>query len=99
MQSMLSQIARPKPSRLHLLAAICCGLLPYLGALFVTVTRQIGLLVLAGVAISAISTLGVYFLRKSTDAVTAKQRLMIDPLLYGSEFSLTAVLIRYVFMR
>jgi hypothetical protein len=99
MQLMPTQDVRPKPSRLHLTAAICCGLLPYLGGLLVTLTRQIGLLAVAGVAIAAISTSGAYFLRKSADAVTAKQRLMIDPLLYGSEFVLTAVLIRFVFMR
>jgi hypothetical protein len=78
---------------------ISCGLLPYLGGLLVTLTRQIGWLVFAGAVICVISTSAAYVLRKSTDPVTAKQRLMIDPLLYGFEFAFTAVLIRYVFIR
>ena len=30
---------------------------------------------------------------------TAKYRLIVDPMLYGVEFALTAVSIRYVFLR
>jgi hypothetical protein len=79
--------------------AIFCGLLPYLGGLLVILTRQIGWLALTGAAICVISTSTAYTLRKSTNPVRAKQRLMVDPLLYGFEFAFTAALIRYVFMR
>jgi hypothetical protein len=82
-----------------MLVVICCGLLPYLGGLLVTFTQRIGWLVLAGAAICLTSTSAVYALRKSTDPVRAKQRLMVDSLLYGLEFAFTAALIPYVFMR
>src|SRR5947209_4795453 len=98
-RQMSSPKERPKANRFQRFAAISCGLLPYLGASLVTVTREIGWLAIAGAAICVVSTSGAYALRKSADAVTAKHRLMIDPLLYGSEFVLTAVLIRYVLMR
>jgi len=96
---MANQTQRPKAIRLQWLVAISCGLLPYLGGLLVILTRQIGWLVFAGAVICVISTSAAYVLRKSTDPVTAKQRLMIDPLLYGFEFAFTAVLIRYLFIR
>ena len=96
---MVNQTERPKPTRTQVFGAIFCGLLPYLGGLLVILTRRIGWLALAGAAICVISTSAAYTLRKSTDPVTAKQRLMVDPLLYGFEFAFTAALIRYVFMR
>lgn len=96
---MVNQTERPKPTRTQLFGAILCGLLPYLGGLIVILTRRIGWLALAGAAICVISTSAAYTLRKATDPVTAKQRLMVDPLLYGFEFAFTAALIRYVFMR
>jgi hypothetical protein len=95
---MANQTEPPKATRLQLLVAICCGLLPYLGGLLVTLTQRIGWLALAGAAICLISTSAAYALRKSTDPVRAKQRLMVDPLLYGFEFALTVALIRYGFM-
>jgi hypothetical protein len=96
---MINPIERPKPTRAEVFVAIFCGLLPYLGALLVILTRRISWLVLAGAAICVISTSAAYTLRKSTNPVAAKQRLMVDPLLYGFEFAFTAVLIRFVFMR
>jgi hypothetical protein len=95
---LVNQTARPKATRLQMFVAICCGLLPYLGGLLVTLTRRISLLALAGTVICVVSTSVAYALRKSTDRVAAKQRLMVDPFLYGFEFALTAVCIRYVFM-
>jgi hypothetical protein len=96
---MAGQTERPKAARLQQFVAISSGLLPYLGGLPVIVTRQIGWLAFAGAVICVISTSVAYVLRKSIDAVAAKQRLLIDPLLYGFEFVFSAMLIRYVFMR
>ncbi|PYX75136.1 MAG: hypothetical protein DMG78_05050 [Acidobacteria bacterium] len=95
---MLNQTERPKPTRTEVFGAIFCGLLPYLGGLLVILTRRIDWLALAGAAISVISTSAAYTLRKSSNPVTAKQRLIVDPLLYGFEFAFTAAVIRYVFM-
>ena len=97
---MANQTEQPKATRLQVFVAIFAALLPYVGgAVVVTLTRGIGWLALAGAATCVLSTSAAYALRKSTDPVTAKQRLMVDPLLYGFEFALTAALIRYVFMR
>jgi hypothetical protein len=97
---MANQTERPKATVLQVFLALFAGLLPYVGAaLVVTLTRGIGWVALASAAICVISTSAAYAMRKSTDPVNAKQRLMIDPALYGSEFAFTAVLIRYVFIR
>lgn len=96
---MVNQTERPKPTSTQVFGAIFSGLLPYLGGLLVITTRRIGWLVPAGAAICVISTSAAYTLRKSTNPVTAKQRLMVDPLLYGFEFAFTAALIGYVFMQ
>lgn len=97
---MANETERTKATRLQVFVAIFAGLLPYVGGgVLVTLTRGIGWLALAGAAICVISTSTAYALRKSTDPVTAKQRLMIDPLLYGFEFAFTAALICYGFMR
>lgn len=96
---MANQTERPKPTRTQVFGAVFYGLLPYLGGLLVILTRRIGWLALAGAAICVVSTSAAYALRKSANPVTAKQRLIVDPLLYGFEFVLTAALIRYVFMR
>lgn len=95
---MANQTEPPKATRLQVLVAICFGLLPYLGGLLVTLTQRIGSLVFAGAAICLTSTSAAYALRKSTDPIRAKQRLMVDPLLYGFEFAFTVALIRYGFM-
>jgi hypothetical protein len=97
---MANQTERPKATVLQVFKALFAGLLPYVGAgLVVTLTRGIGWVALAGAAICVISTLAAYAMRKSSDPVRAKRRLMIDPALYGSEFVFTAVLIHYVFVR
>lgn len=88
---MVNSTEGPQSTPFKVTLAVSCGLLPYVGGLLVTLTRNIGWLVLAGVAISLISTSTVYALRKSTDPVKAKKRLNIDPLLYGFEFALTAI--------
>lgn len=90
---------RRKATPRELFTALSCGLLPYLGGLLVIWTRQVGWLALACALICVISTSGAYTLRKSADPDTAKPRLIVDPMLYGVEFALTAVLIRYVFLR
>ena len=96
---MVNQTERPKATPFKVFVAISCGLLPYVGGLLVTLTRRIGWLALAGVAISVISTSAAYALRKSTDPVRAKKRLRVDPLLYGFEFASTAILIYCVLTR
>lgn len=97
---MANQTERPKATVLQVFLALFAGLLPYVvGALVVTLTRRIGWVALGGAAICIISTSAAYAMRKSTDPVRAKRRLMIDPVLYGSEFAITAALIRYVFIR
>ena len=96
---MVNPTERPKATRLQVFVVLFCGLLPYVGGLLVTLTQRIGWLALTGAAISVISTSAAYAVRKSTNPVTAKQRLMVDPLLYGFEFAFTAALIRYAFMR
>ena len=67
--------------------------------MLVILTRQISWLALTGVVIGAVSTSAAFAVRKHRDPITAKQRLVIDPLLYAFEFVFTAVLIRYMFMR
>jgi hypothetical protein len=79
--------------------AICLALLPYFGGLLVIVTRDVGWLALAGAAICALCTCGAYFAGKRRNPALAKLRLMVDPILYSCEFLVTAVVIRYVFMR
>jgi hypothetical protein len=97
---MANQTERPKATVLQVFLGLFAGLLPYVGgALVVTLTRGIGWVALAGAAICIISTSAAYAMRKSSDPVRAKRRVMIDPALYGSEFAFTAVLIRYVFIR
>ncbi len=96
---MTNETERPKATRLQVFVALFCGVLPYMGGLLVTLTRQIGWLALAGAAICVISTSAAYIRRRSTDPVTAKQRLLVDPLLYGFEFAFAVELIRYGFMR
>lgn len=97
---MVARTERPKATVLQVFVALFGGLLPYVGGgLLVTLTRGIGWLALAGAAICVTSTSAAYAIRKSTDPVRARRRLMIDPVLYGSEFAFTAVLIHYVFMR
>jgi hypothetical protein len=81
---MANQTERPKAAALQVFVAIFAALLPYVGGgVLVTLTRGIGWLALAGAAISVISTSAAYTLRKSTNPVTAKKRLKVDPLLYG----------------
>jgi hypothetical protein len=94
---MASQAERPKATPFEVFVAISCGLLPYAGGLLVILTQRIGWLILAGVAISVVSTSTAYALRKSTDPVKAQKRLKIDSLLYGSEFAFTAILVYSVF--
>lgn len=89
---------RARYTRSQSLLAIVPGLLPYLGGLLVTVTRNVGWLAFAGALICVVSTSGAYFVRKYRDPVSAKQRLIVDPMLYGFEFIFTAILIRYMFM-
>jgi hypothetical protein len=96
---MANGLEAPKRTRSQLFLTIFSGLLPYFGGLLMTLTRNIGWLAFAGALICVVSTSGAYFVRKYRDPVSAKQRLIIDPMLYGFEFVLTAVLIRYVFMR
>lgn len=90
---MVNQTERPKATPFKVSVVTSCGLLPYVGGLLVTLTRRIGWLALAGVAICVISTSGVYALRKSTDPVGAKKRLKVNPLLYGYEFAFTAIFV------
>jgi hypothetical protein len=96
---MVNQTEQPKATPFKVFVAISCGLLPYAGGLLVTLTRRIGWLAVAGVAISVISTSAAYALRKSTDSVRAKKRLKVDPLLYGFEFAFTAILVYCVLTR
>ena len=79
--------------------ALACGFLPYVGGLLVIWTRHVALLAFVGTLICVISTSSAYILRKSVDPDTAKDRLIVDPMLYGAEFAFTALLIRYVFLR
>ena len=99
METALAANPRRKATRREMFMALSFGLLPYLGGLLVIWTRQVGWLALEGALICVVSTSGAYILRKSADSETAKQRLIIDPMLYGFEFAFTAVLIRYVFLR
>jgi hypothetical protein len=97
---MVAQTERRKATVLQVFVVLFAGLLPYVGGgLLLTLTRGIGWLALGGAAICVISTSAAYAIRKSTDPIRARRRLMIDPVLYGSEFAFTAVLIHYVFMR
>jgi hypothetical protein len=89
----------PKPTRSQLIVALSFGFLPYIGGSLVIVTRNIIRLTIAGVLICIASTTAAYMLRRIADPVSAKARLIVDPMLYGTEFVFTAVLIRYVFLR
>lgn len=88
-----------KSTRSQIVAALSFGLLPYIGGLLVIITRNILWLTVAGAVICIASTTGHYLLRKITDPVYARHRLIADPILFGSEFAFTAILVRYVFMR
>jgi len=88
-----------KPTRTQIIVALSFGLLPYIGGLLVILTRNIFWLTVAGALICIASTSGHYFMRKISDPVYAKHRLIVDPILFGCEFVFTAVLIRYLFMR
>jgi hypothetical protein len=79
--------------------AISCALLPYLSSLIVIFIQQVSWVALTGVVTCAVCTSLAYFLRKQRDLTTAKLRFIADPFLYASEFVLTALLVRYVFMR
>lgn len=96
---MVNQTERPKATPFEVFVAISCGLLSYAGGFLVTLTRRIGWLALAGVAISVISTSAAYVLRKPTDPVRAKKRLRVDPLLYGFEFVFAVIVIYCVLTR
>ena len=96
---MVNQTERPKATPFEVFVAIFCGLLSYAGGFLVTLTRRIGWLALAGVAISVISTSAAYVLRKPTDPVRAKKRLRVDPLLYGFEFVFAVIVIYCVLTR
>ena len=83
----------------HLLLAISFALLPYFGGLLVIATRNLGWLALAGALIALVSTSAAYFVRRQRDPATAKQRLILDPMLYGFEFAFSAFVIGYIFLR
>lgn len=76
------------------LLAVSAGFLPYIGGALVVLTREFTLLVLAGVLICAASIYGAYLVRSYRDPMLAKQRLIVDPFLYGFEYVFTAVVIR-----
>lgn len=99
METGLAAKPRQKATRREMFMGLACGLLPYFGGLLVIWTRQVGWLALAGALICVVSTSGAYILRKAAHSETAKQRLIIDPMLYGFEFAFTTVLIRYAFLR
>ncbi len=79
--------------------ALFSGLLPWASGLLVVLTSDIRWLVLAGVLVSAASSAGMYLLRKSRDSVAAKHWLIVEPMLFGCYYVVSAVLIRYVFIR
>jgi hypothetical protein len=81
------------------LLALTIGLLPWSTGLLVTVTRNILCLAVAGVLVSSSCSVGMYWLRKSYGRADAKQWLIIEPLLFGCYFVVSAVLINYVFLR
>jgi hypothetical protein len=85
--------------RSQLLLTLLGGLLPYLGGLLVIATRSIQWLAFAGALICVLWTSLAYHMRKYRDPVSAKQILLVDPMLYGFEFVFTAVVIRFVFKR
>ena len=53
----------------------------------------------AGVVICVVSTAGHYMVRKASDPAYAKSRLIVDPILFATEFVFSAVIVRYVFLR
>ena len=83
-----------------MLKAILSGFLPYFGGgVLVFLTHDMRVLAFAGVLIRTTSTSGAYVMRGLRDPITAKQRLIIDPFLYGFEYIFTAVLTYYLFLR
>lgn len=83
----------------HWLLAILTACGPYAAGLLVIVTRNIHLLIAVGIIVCISCTAGAFFLRKKRNPEEAKPRLIIDPMLYSSEFVFTAVLIRYLFLK
>lgn len=80
------------------LLATSVAALPYLtGASLIFVTTDLVTLAIAGGFITLLCTSGAYALRRRNDRETAAHRLMVDPLLYGFEFFLSAVLAHYMF--
>jgi Na+-transporting NADH:ubiquinone oxidoreductase subunit NqrB len=98
--SMANRAERPKASRSQLFLGFFSGLVPYLGGgLLATLTWHARWLAFVGVVICVFSTSTAYVLRKSRDPIQARQRLIIDPFLYGLGFVLSAVVIGYLFIR
>jgi len=88
-----------KIGRTQLLLALATGVLPWVGGLLVTVTSNIRWLAVGGVLICIVSTTGAHLMRKASDPGYAKYMLIVDPLLFGTYFVFSAVIIRYVFLR
>jgi hypothetical protein len=83
-----------------LLLAISSGFLPYFGGgVLVFLTHDMRVLAFAGVLITTAGTYGAYVIRNLRDPITAKQRLIIDPFLYGFEYVFTVVMIYCMFLR
>jgi FtsH-binding integral membrane protein len=77
---------------------IATAFCPYVAGFVVIMTLNIRVLALVGIIVCLGCTSGAYFLRRKNKQEEAKHRLIIDPILYGSEFVFTAVLIRYLFL-
>ena len=95
----MTQTAQSQKSRGLLFVAAVCGLLPWFGGLLIVATRSIPWLAVAGVVITAFSTTGAYFVRKSRDPVSAKHWLIAEPMLFGCYYLFALVLVRYIVLR
>ena len=93
------QTIKPKPTTLQIVCVFAAGILPYATGLVVLITTEVHWLALVGVAVCFCSTIGAFLLRRIANPVAAKQWLMADPILYSTEFALSAALTHYVFAR
>jgi hypothetical protein len=86
------------PKLQRLLFVLLVGFVPYVGGFIIFRTRDIGVLGFVGVLICAPASYAAYSVRSLGDPVTAKQRIIADPFLYGFAYAFTAVVIRYLFL-
>ena len=95
---MTTQAKAPIKTHLRLLALLS-GLLPYSGAVLVTMTHNLLWITLAGVFVCALAAAGAYYVRTSYGSANGKSMLVVDLMLFPVYYAFAAVVVRYMFLR